>query len=146
MKVSTLCVVSVKRSVSVKELKRRMGRLLHPTGSPSEWRTKSGTSVGRHVYLPKQRSTGNLPLEPQSRADALRRLEAVAAYFRRTEPHSPVAYLVERAVRWGAMPLEEWLREIIKSDDVLGSVKEHLGIKDLRMTVVVNDSGNTEGN
>ena len=86
---------------------------------------------------------GNLPLEPQSRADALRRLEAVAGYFRRTEPHSPVAYLVERAVRWGTMPLEEWLREIIKSDDVLGYVKEHLGIKESGDGSSENNSGNT---
>jgi hypothetical protein len=43
-------------------------------------------------------------IDPQSRADALRRLAAVAAYFRRTEPHSPVSYLVQRAVRWGEMP------------------------------------------
>ena len=74
--------------------------------------------------------TGTLPLEPQSRSDALQRLEAVAAYFRRTEPHSPVAYLVERAVRWAGMPLEEWLREVVKSGDTLGYVKEHLGITD----------------
>lgn len=70
-----------------------------------------------------------LPLEPLDRADALRRLDAVAAYFRRTEPHSPVAYLVQRAVRWGEMPLEEWLREVINSDDVLGHVRETLGLK-----------------
>lgn len=70
-----------------------------------------------------------LPLEPLDRADALRRLDAVAAYFRRTEPHSPVAYLVQRAVRWGEMPLAEWLREVINSDDVLGHVRETLGLK-----------------
>jgi type VI secretion system protein ImpA len=75
-------------------------------------------------------STDALPLEPLDRADALRRLAAVAAFFRRTEPHSPVAYLVQRAVRWGEMPLEEWLREVINSDDVLGHVRETLGLKD----------------
>jgi type VI secretion system protein ImpA len=65
---------------------------------------------------------------PVDRADALRRLEAVADFFRRTEPHSPVAYLVQRAARWGEMPLEEWLQEVIKSDDVLGNVRETLGL------------------
>jgi type VI secretion system protein ImpA len=89
--------------------------------------------------------SGNLPLEPQSRPDALHRLEAVAVYFRRTEPHSPVAYLVERAVRWAGMPLEEWLHEMIKSEDVLGQVKEHLGIKD-RNNNAGDSSENTETN
>lgn len=88
--------------------------------------------------------TGDLPLEPQNRADALRRLEAVAGYFRRTEPHSPVAYLVERAVRWGTMSLEEWLREVIKGDDVLDYVREHLGIKEASASSNDSDSSNNE--
>ena len=69
-------------------------------------------------------------LMPQDRADALRRLAAVAEYFRRTEPHSPVAYLVQRAVRWGEMPLDEWLRDVIHDDGVLGQLRETLGLKD----------------
>ncbi|HEY3067050.1 MAG TPA: type VI secretion system protein TssA [Methylomirabilota bacterium] len=62
------------------------------------------------------------------RAAALRQLAAVAAFFRRTEPHSPVSYLVQRAVVWGSMPLEEWLREVIGDDGVLARVRETLGL------------------
>src|SRR4030095_8786587 len=79
---------------------------------------------------------GAVPLEPQNRADALRRLAAVADYFHRTEPHSPVAYLVQRAVRWGEMPLEEWLRDVIANEDVLARVHETLGLKN-------SDTGST---
>lgn len=68
-------------------------------------------------------------LEPRDRADALRRLEAIADFFRRNEPHSPVAYLVQRAVRWGQMPLEEWLKEVIHDQSVLVQLNETLGIK-----------------
>jgi type VI secretion system protein ImpA len=74
-------------------------------------------------------SSGSVPFDPVNRTDAIRRLEAVAAFFRRTEPHSPVSYLVQRAARWGRMPLEEWLQEVIKSEDVLGQLRETLGIK-----------------
>ncbi len=73
---------------------------------------------------------GSGGIEPVDRLDALRRLAAVAEFFRKTEPHSPVAYLVQRAAKWGEMPLEEWLNEVIKSEDVLGSVRETLGLKD----------------
>jgi type VI secretion system protein ImpA len=73
----------------------------------------------------------NMTLEPQNRADALRRLEALAVYFRRTEPHSPVSYLVQRAVRWGEMPLEAWLQDVINDEGVLSRVRETLGLKDL---------------
>jgi type VI secretion system protein ImpA len=64
----------------------------------------------------------------QGRAEALRQLAEVAQYFQRTEPHSPVAYLVQRAIKWGQMPLELWLEEVIKDGATLGHVKETLGI------------------
>ncbi|HEX4326619.1 MAG TPA: type VI secretion system protein TssA [Burkholderiales bacterium] len=64
----------------------------------------------------------------QTRAEALRRLGEVAEYFRRTEPHSPVAYLVDRAVRWGNMTLDQWLAEMIKDESMLGGLRETLGI------------------
>jgi type VI secretion system protein ImpA len=69
-------------------------------------------------------------IDPRDRSEALRRLAAVAEFFRKTEPHSPISYLVQRAARWGEMPLEEWLREVIKDDVVLGGVRETLGIKE----------------
>ena len=64
----------------------------------------------------------------QSRAEALRRLGEVSDYFRRTEPHSPVAYLVDRAVRWGNMSLDQWLEEMIKDSGTLEGLRETLGI------------------
>ena len=38
----------------------------------------------------------------RSRTEALAQLRAVADFFRRTEPHSPVAYLADKAATWGA--------------------------------------------
>lgn len=66
-----------------------------------------------------------------SRDEAYRKLSEAAAYFRVAEPHSPVSYLIERAIRWGQMPLEEWLAEVVKSEDVLLNLRETLGIKRL---------------
>lgn len=65
----------------------------------------------------------------RSRVDALRQLAEVAQYFQRTEPHSPVAYLVQRAIKWGQMPLEVWLEDVIKDGAVLGHLKETLGLE-----------------
>ncbi len=65
----------------------------------------------------------------RGRQDALHRLTEIANFFRQTEPHSPVSYLVQRAVRWGQIPLESWLEDVIKDPGVLGSLKETLGIK-----------------
>ena len=64
----------------------------------------------------------------QSRKDAIRRLAEIAAFFQRTEPHSPVAYLVQRAVKWGNMPLENWLQDVIKDETVLYQLRQTLGL------------------
>ena len=64
----------------------------------------------------------------QSRHEALQRLSEVAAFFRQTEPHSPVSYLVERAVRWGGMSLRQLLTEVVKSEGTLADIWETLGI------------------
>ncbi|WP_374594533.1 type VI secretion system protein TssA [Aquabacterium sp.] len=63
-----------------------------------------------------------------SRAQALQRLQEVADFFRRTEPHSPVAYLADKAVQWGNMPLHEWLRVVLKDAGSLSHVEELLGV------------------
>ena len=48
-----------------------------------------------------------------SREHALIMLQEIAEYFRRTEPHSPLAYTLEQAVRWGRTPLPKLLEELI---------------------------------
>ena len=48
-----------------------------------------------------------------SRDHALMMLEAIAAFFRQTEPHSPIPYTLEQTVRWGRMPLPDLLSELI---------------------------------
>jgi type VI secretion system protein ImpA len=107
------------RSIVERMVKEK--RLLEPDPVESE---VSGADAGD----PAQ--TGPVATGPvRTRHDALRRLAEVAEYFRRAEPHSPVSYLVERAIKWGQMPLESWLEDVIKNDGVLGDLKETLGIK-----------------
>lgn len=63
-----------------------------------------------------------------SRRDALQRLAAVAAYFRQTEPHSPMALLIDRAVRWGSMSFEQLFSEVVRNDSAQAQVWEILGV------------------
>ncbi len=63
----------------------------------------------------------------QNRAQALLQLRLVADFFRRTEPHSPVAYLADKAASWGDMPLHVWLRAVIKDPGTIAGVEELLG-------------------
>jgi type VI secretion system protein ImpA len=74
-------------------------------------------------------SAANLPTGPvQSREQAIRQLQEIAAFFRRTEPHSPVAYLADKAAKWGAMSLHEWLRAVVKDGTSLSNMEELLGV------------------
>src|SRR5690606_24346727 len=63
-----------------------------------------------------------------SRRQALAQLREVAEFFRRTEPHSPVAYLADKAASWGEMPLHVWLKRVIKDDTILSQVEELLDV------------------
>jgi predicted component of type VI protein secretion system len=66
---------------------------------------------------------------PRSRDEAYRRLGEIAEYLLRTEPHSPVSYLVKRAVAWGEMPLTELLQELLDSESDLKQIYRLLGTR-----------------
>ncbi|MBP6003949.1 MAG: type VI secretion system protein TssA [Pyrinomonadaceae bacterium] len=103
-------------------------RLEEPdAAAPDEWtetESESGSSGDSAEFATSGGSGGPV----KSRPEALKRLSEIATFFQRTEPHSPVAYLVQRAVKWGSMPLDSWLQEVIKDQTVLGQLNEMLGI------------------
>ncbi|MCK9262012.1 MAG: type VI secretion system protein TssA [Azoarcus sp.] len=68
----------------------------------------------------------------RSRAQALAQLREVAVFFRQTEPHSPVAYLADKAARWGEMSLHEWLRAVVADGGTLTHMEELLGVNSAR--------------
>lgn len=49
----------------------------------------------------------------KSRQEAFQQLNHISQFFRRTEPHSPISYIIEKAVRWGNMSLAELMDELI---------------------------------
>ncbi len=63
-----------------------------------------------------------------SKDAALRAITEIAGFFRRTEPHNPVAYLLDRAVYWANMPLEQWLAEVVRDDSTLSAIRERVGL------------------
>ncbi|MGH9466903.1 MAG: type VI secretion system protein TssA [Terriglobales bacterium] len=63
-----------------------------------------------------------------SRADAYRLLGEAAAFLMRTEPHSPTPYLVARAIRWGSLPLDQLLPEMIGNSGALEDLQKLLNL------------------
>lgn len=63
-----------------------------------------------------------------NREEAYQMLRQVASYLQRTEPHSPVPYLLERAWVWGHTPLPELLQELISGDESARRLWRQLGV------------------
>ncbi|WP_299017717.1 type VI secretion system ImpA family N-terminal domain-containing protein [uncultured Photobacterium sp.] len=50
-----------------------------------------------------------------NRDQAFHQLRELAEFFKKTEPHSPVSYLLEKAIRWGYMPLPDLMTELLSN-------------------------------
>jgi type VI secretion system protein ImpA len=90
--------------------------------TPEEFVSEDGVSAGGGGGFSS--STGAV----RNRQEALRKLSEVAEYFLNSEPHSPVSYLVQRAVKWGSMPLDAWLADVLKEGAALETMRETLGM------------------
>jgi type VI secretion system protein ImpA len=64
-----------------------------------------------------------------TREEAFRLLEEAADFFRRTEPHSPLAYTLREAVRRGRLTWSELLEEIVPDADHRAAILSSLGIR-----------------
>jgi len=82
-----------------------------PTVAPVQTSPASTTSTSQPQAAPAQ-----VFQEPANREEAYRQLLVIAGYLARTEPHSPVPYLIRRGVEWGNKPLSELLGELISAD------------------------------
>lgn len=69
-----------------------------------------------------------LPPGIHSRSQAIAQLKEVAAYFEKTEPSSPAAYMANKAARWADMPLHAWLRNVIKNEQELAQLVDLLDL------------------
>jgi len=66
-----------------------------------------------------------------SRDEALAELTKIAAYFRKTEPHSPLSYTIDEAVRRGRLSLPELLAELAQDPAHIKYILQTAGIREL---------------
>jgi type VI secretion system protein ImpA len=50
--------------------------------------------------------------------------------LQRLEPHSPIPYLINRAVELGALPFPDLMIALIRDAEVLAGMNRELGIKE----------------
>jgi type VI secretion system protein ImpA len=91
------------------------------TGEAADSRAAQGAGgFGRIAVSPGQLA---------SREDALRALGEIANFFRRSEPHSPLSYTLDEAVRRGRMTWPELLAEVVADTDTRNTILNTLGIR-----------------
>ena len=74
-----------------------------------------------------------------NRDHAFKELRKIADYFRETEPHSPISFLLERAIRWGYLSLPELFEEMIGGDNsMLGHINQLTGMDNLETADLSN--------
>jgi type VI secretion system protein ImpA len=78
----------------------------------------------------KPRTPASSSAPPTTRTEAYRQLAQAAAVLRELEPHSPIPYLVQRAVELGTLPFPLLMKALIRDANVLAEMNRELGIKE----------------
>lgn len=99
--------------------------------APTAAAPDSGASISaEHGHAP---AAAPAPAGPpgaiSTRAQAIDQLRAVAQFFRRTEPHSPVSYFADKAANAADQDLHSWLRSVVKDAGSLAHIEELLGVQ-----------------
>lgn len=65
-----------------------------------------------------------------NRTDAIAKLSEITDFFQRTEPHSPMGFLLARAVAWNSKSFQEVMLELLRNrEDAQRQVFDDLGMK-----------------
>jgi type VI secretion system protein ImpA len=98
--------------------------------SPRSDESSRGAGDKGAAAMERARPGSEGPAGPiKSRSEAYSRLAEAAEYLLRTEPHSPVPYLVKRAVSWGNLNLMQLMSELVTSEADRQAIYTLLGIK-----------------
>lgn len=63
-----------------------------------------------------------------TRQDAIEALRRVRDYFRASEPHSPLSYVIDQGIRWSQLPLPVLVSELIPDPGALASFQMRTGV------------------
>ena len=114
----------------IKEINDNPTAVLNEISSPNPEVPDLSSSIDREVTsVPTQINTQT---QLQNRDQAFQHLRHIADFFRDTEPHSPVSFLLERAIRWGYMSLPELLQEMtVGNSTVIQQINQLTGMDNL---------------
>lgn len=65
-----------------------------------------------------------------NRDDVYRQLNDAAKLLEKLEPHSPIPYLIQKAIKLGAMPFPLLIKALIRDDNIIKELNREFGIKE----------------
>ncbi len=110
---------------AVEDCRKLIKQMLSQKGG-EEGESSDGTGEGG--------ADGGIGGKVGSRDQAYRQLAQAAAVLRQLEPHSPIPYLIQRAVELGSMPFPQLIRALIREQNVLTELNRELGIREAEGT------------
>jgi type VI secretion system protein ImpA len=73
-------------------------------------------------------AAASVPGEVRTRQDALEALRRTRDWFRKTEPHSPISYMLDQSMRWAQTPLHLLVNELIPDPSALAAFQVRTGM------------------
>lgn len=116
----------------VRDLVREIGEIASryaPDAPPRDESAVPGVALRTPSVGPRSDDTPPSTFRSMTRESALRDLESIAAFFRRTEPHSPLSYTLDEAVRRARLPWLELLNEVMGDQSSRDAFLIALGIR-----------------
>lgn len=98
---------------------------------PIPMASEQAQTLSQHLHAGNLSELGNL--NNINRDLAFHLLREVSDYFRQSEPHSPISFLLEKAIRWGYLSLPELLQEMMseQNGDALSTIFNAAGLNNL---------------
>ncbi len=84
---------------------------------------------GEGAAAPAAGGGPSMATSARSRAEVYRQLAQAADVLRQLEPHSPIPYLIERAVALGNLPFPDLIKVLVRDANVLGELTREFGIE-----------------
>ncbi len=112
----------------VAEVLETMAAIITPYLPPAEGAEDEITETGA-TEAPAGDGGGAKRGKLATREDALHQLSEIAAFFKKHEPQSPMAYTLEDAIRRGRMSWPELLKEVVRDENLRNNILTGLGIQ-----------------
>lgn len=111
------------------QILERKGPALDLAPAPAEATDEAPQQDGA-AAAPAAHDRQSIPRALRTRADIYRQLSEAANLLQQIEPHSPIPYLIQRAVALGMLPFPKLMRELIRDDGILNELNRELGIRE----------------